>query len=339
MLPDNDTVPPVPLNPGEAALAQAPVISLADGLSCVPQHYLRYAHTQDSVEALLGDIAYDPHYPVFVSTDKGQIYIQIGIIGYDNYKSKARQAKLKIVFGRKWRVEPNLPSSEILQTVFLALQKAREHEIRECFTLDMNGHVTTPFNNHHDMPLMARQKDCLYAPDIAPKTMTQDEVSVLLSRVKYEGHAVHLIDMEVTRLGPILMKVKFDGVIDILRDATMVVMAESLTPNAVLHGMIDGLLAASDAHVKTHFTYRGFARFHSNVDVQAVANLSLTTRQSPKQLIRAKRRKKNFVKSFETERYETDSTRIPTLSSSPYSDKLRAQLRTFDLSNYAMVCG
>ncbi|WP_371396459.1 hypothetical protein [Fretibacter rubidus] len=336
---DANILPPVPLNLGEAALAQAPVVQLAGGVSCVPQHYLRYMHTRESVEALLSDVAYDPHYPVFVSDDKGQIIIQIGIVGYDNYKSKARQPKLKIVFGRKWRVEPNLPSSEILQTVFLALQKAREHEVRECLTLDMDGYVTTPFNNHHDMPLMARQKDVLHAVNEVQADMTQADISALLSRVRYDGYEAELIDMEITRLGPILMKVKFDGSIDMLPDRTVLMTADTLSPNAILHGLIDALLAESDRHVKTNFTYRGFARFDTAVDVQAVAKLSLTTRQSPKQLLGASKQKKIFAKTFESERYETDSTRIPTLSSSPYSDKLREQLREFDLSNYAMVCG
>ena len=51
---------------GEKALENAPKTELADGRLCVPQHYLSYNHTRQSIEALFLDIEYDVRYPVFV---------------------------------------------------------------------------------------------------------------------------------------------------------------------------------------------------------------------------------------------------------------------------------
>lgn len=143
------------LLPGEIPMPQAPQIKLDDGTNCIPQHYLSYHHTKSSVQDLVADIDYDPHYLLFADEDKGGIFIQVGIVGLDNYISKHFQAHQKIVYGRRWRVEPNLPSSEIIQTCFLALMKAREHEIRELVKLHQKGKTTTPFSCHHDLPLMA----------------------------------------------------------------------------------------------------------------------------------------------------------------------------------------
>jgi hypothetical protein len=51
------------------------------------------------------------------------------------------------MYGRKWRVDHKLPTSEIVQTVFLTLKTARKHEIRERFRLSAFNKITTPFNN------------------------------------------------------------------------------------------------------------------------------------------------------------------------------------------------
>jgi hypothetical protein len=145
----------LPLLPGETALPSAPKVLLDDGTNCIPQHYLSYHHTKESVENMVAEISYDPNYLIFVDEDKGGIFIQVGIIGIDNYMNAQSQDSQKIVYGRRWRVEPQLPSSEILQTAFLALMKAREHEVRELIKYNDKNKATTPFSCHHDLPLMA----------------------------------------------------------------------------------------------------------------------------------------------------------------------------------------
>ena len=69
----------------------------------------------------------------------------MGVVGHDNYQKQPATGGLKLFFGRKWRVEPELPTSEVIQSVFLAIKKSREHEIRELFKLTLSGSITTPF--------------------------------------------------------------------------------------------------------------------------------------------------------------------------------------------------
>ncbi|WP_413701791.1 hypothetical protein ACLKMH_09745 [Psychromonas sp. KJ10-10] len=108
---------------GESVMPEAPTVQLKNGSFCIPQHYLTYEHTLESVEALICDIEYDERYVVFATQEKNEIYIQVGVVGHDNYVKKSSQKELKLLFGRKWRVEPELPTSEIIQSVFLAIKK------------------------------------------------------------------------------------------------------------------------------------------------------------------------------------------------------------------------
>ena len=143
----------------ETPMLGAPVIEVDNNLLCIPQHFLEYDHTLESVENVVFDIIFSKKYPIFVCEDIQGIYIQIGIIGHDNYNKNTEDTPFKIVYGRKWRIEKNLPSSEIIQTTFLALKKAREHEIRELLRLhSQNSRKTsTPFSCHQDMPLLVRK--------------------------------------------------------------------------------------------------------------------------------------------------------------------------------------
>lgn len=111
------------LQQGEQALEYAPSVKLKNGKNCIPQHYLRYEHTLESVQNIILNCHFNKSYLIFASSEGDNIYIQIGIIGYDNYISLSKQSQKKIVYGRKWRVEPELPTSEIIQTIFLALKK------------------------------------------------------------------------------------------------------------------------------------------------------------------------------------------------------------------------
>ncbi len=122
---------------GEEPLTNAPIIELGNGKSCIPQHYLFYKHSLKSVEQIVALVDFDESYPVFACEDEKGIYVQVGVIGFDNYHRLSSDKK--IVYGRKWRIETQLPSSEIIQTIFLAIKKAREHEIRELFRLEVQG--------------------------------------------------------------------------------------------------------------------------------------------------------------------------------------------------------
>ena len=96
----------------ETAIPGAPRILIGGGKSCVPQQFLEYCHTLESVEDILSEITFDEDYVRFVSEDATGLYVQIGIIGKDNYRRSLPPGSNKIVYGRKWRVERNLPMPE-----------------------------------------------------------------------------------------------------------------------------------------------------------------------------------------------------------------------------------
>lgn len=326
----------IQLNTGEQAIENAPRLTLRNGRSCIPQHYLQYDHTRASVEALISDIEFCERYPIFVSEDKSGIILQIGIIGYDNYKSAAKQPGPKIVFGRKWRVEPNLPSSEVIQTAFLAIKKAREHEMRELFTLKIDGKTTTPFNNHHDLPLMAQNSDIVSAEDENAYSLEAG-----LKALKFDGGEFHLSDCETLRNGLTAITLNFtpkvDGTHCELANSPIILLLRTLSPNAIYHALMGEMIAISDRLVDETFTYKGFARFSRNNDAMAIARLSADLRQDPETLLQGTEQACNFVKNFATERYDTDMTRIPQLTKSPYSKKLHDQLSAMKLSNFDML--
>ena len=78
-----------------------------------------------------------------------------------------------------------LPSSEIIQTAFLAIKTAREHEVRELFRLKERGFTCTPFNNHHDLPLMAQHQSLLKCPDSEQQDPEAD-LKNTLAKIHYD---------------------------------------------------------------------------------------------------------------------------------------------------------
>ncbi len=304
-------------HPGERPIENAPQIELKNGRRCIPQHFLTYQHNRASVEEILSHIEYDDRYLLFVSEDGTVPYIQVGIVGFDNYKAKSQQSGQKIVFGRRWRVEPNLPTSEIIQTSFLAIKKAREHEIRELFKLTCKGFSATPFNSHHDLPLLTRNKDLLEGSEIHFST-----VEACIESVRFDGTPFKLINIEQRRDDQWLVDISHDKYI-------MTLILPSLDENTLLYALMDDLIATSDRHVDEAFTYKGFHRFSRKNNVAALAELSAN--------VRAKFSEQNcanthFDQNLAQEKYDTDSSRVPQLTHSHYSDILRQRLAALDIT-------
>jgi len=326
------------LNMGEQAIDNAPRVTLENGQNCIPQHYLTYQHSRDSVEALVSDISYCPRYPIFISDDKGTLFLQIGIVGYDNYKSLQSQTGQKIVFGRKWRIEPNLPSSEVIQTAFLAIKKAREHEIRELFVLRRNGKSTTPFNNHQDLPLMARNQDLMENRVLGYKSK---DIKASLKHISFDGGWFELIDVEALRSGPTAITLTYRTISEtqyaMLSQSTFTFTLEHTDTNSLHHALMRELVAISDRHIEETFAYKDFKRFSTAVNVEAIADLSSEVRQAPKTLRKTDGDDYGFSNRFKTERYDTDITRIPQLTQSSYSQNLYAHLSDMELTNFDML--
>ncbi|WDE05332.1 hypothetical protein SG34_029275 [Thalassomonas viridans] len=312
------------LQPGETAIQHAPKVRLTSGELCIPQHYLVYQHTLESVEQLILDIDYSSRYPVFASQDAGGIYLQVGVIGYDNYK-QVNSREMKIVYGRKWRVEPQLPTSEIIQTAFLAIKKAREHEVRELFRLDFQGAITTPFNNHHDLPLMAQQ-NALFTGDTRQRCRYQ-QLAQCLKHASYDGATFELQHLEQYRAGPWLADIRLipgkETQLPEIAEQNLLLQLDCPSENELLFRLFEKLLALSDRHVDEYFSYRKFNRFSHKLNVFAVAEFSVRLRN--KEVIRENA---SLAATFEQANYHTDQTRIPKLTQGKLKDKIKATLES-----------
>jgi hypothetical protein len=142
------------LNAGETPMPLAPRIPLVNGKSCIPQHYLQYEQTVDSISTILSDIDAVSDILLFCGQDDSGLYLQAGSVGPDNYKRKGEAGNRRIVYARRWRIDTYIPTSEVVQTAFLAIKKTCEHEVRELLTIrDMDsGRTGTPFSTHLDLP-------------------------------------------------------------------------------------------------------------------------------------------------------------------------------------------
>ncbi|MBB1273367.1 hypothetical protein [Psychromonas sp. SR45-3] len=320
----------VSLRLGEKMMPKAPKILLSNGDYCVPQHYLTYQHTLQSVEALICDIEYDPRYVVFAAQELSGIYIQVGVVGHDNYhkKSTQKESQLKLLFGRKWRVERELPTSEIIQSVFLAIKKSREHEVRELFRLTLNHSTTTPFNTHIDLPLMAEFYDknkCINEPAIT--TTVQQQINQVLETISYDHSQLALIEAQQRPNGLWLVDIKVQqtqrSTLPEMSNATLYLMVDELSLNALSRALMQEFIRLSDLHVDKHFSYQGFHRFDPDINIADIADLS---QQSRKHELAA-----HFAREFSETNKQVDLMRIPTVKEGVLAQKHKQIIEQFQL--------
>jgi len=320
----------IPLRLGEKVMPKAPKVQLSNGDYCIPQHYLTYHHTLESVEALICDIEYDPRYIVFAAQEQSGVYIQVGVIGHDNYykKSPTKNNDLKLLFGRKWRVEPELPTSEVIQSVFLAIKKSREHEIRELFKLSLNGSITTPFNTHIDLPLMTEfydKKQCVALEESAASPsqkvseilqyLSYDNSTMQLQTVQQRGNGLWLVDISVLQ--------SERSTLPEMENRTVYLQVPSLTLNTISRALMQEYIRLSDLHVDQHFSYQGFHRFDPNIDIADIADLSQQTR---KHELAAQ-----FASEFSKTNEAVDLKRIPVVQSGVLAKKHKQIIEQFKL--------
>lgn len=313
---------------GEKPLENAPPIQLGNGETCIPQHFLLFEHTRESVEKIVVNIDYSDKYLVFVCEDYTGIYIQIGIVGFDNFVPIKQQSEQKVVYGRKWRVEPQLPTSEIIQTVFLAIKTAREHEVRELFQLNINGRTTTPFNNHHDLPLMAQNSELVSAKrKPTDKNFSPAETQQNLNQITYDSSKFKLNSAKPFN-GKWIVEIKIINGINSqlheIKNFKITFLLNSLSVDELYFQLMDSLIALSNQHVEENFCYLNFARFSRKNSVREIAKLSSTLRKETNEL-----EKNGFINTYKKANYETDKTRVPALYAGPLSEKIRSSLERY----------
>jgi hypothetical protein len=313
-----------PLRPGESPLNNAPAVVLDNGRACIPQHYLQFQHSLDSLENLVADINYSPRYPIFVCEEKGQLYLQVGIVGFDNYdKTPCPSSPPKIVYGRKWRVELELPTSEIIQSAFLAIKKAREHEIRELFRVFCDGRYSTPFNNHHDLPLMAQNEELLA---VQAQRSNLEDILLALAQIQYDGASFKFLSLKKLRGDCFILDLEINNgpttSLPELKSRLLSLMLASMDINELFYELMDALVKRSDRHVEEHFTYQNYARFSRRCSIEALGKLSKHLRQGHSA-------NAEFVQQFSHANYQTDLTRVPQLGEGRNAQKIRSQLANF----------
>lgn len=314
------------LLPGEIALHNAPSYKISSDQQCIPQHYLSYNHNLDSVEKLIMNVEYSSQYPIFVSEDAGGIYLQIGIIGYDNYQARIQQPKTKIVYGRKWRVEPQLPTSEIIQTALLAIKTAREHEIRELFRLSIEGKSTTPFNNHHDLPLITQNQTNLMDQK---QNHSWSQLQQSLDNITYDGTTFFINDIENRPSGANIIELEVlpsaqTKLPELFTEKYITLITKSTNKNELLFELMSQLVQLSNRHVEENFQYSHVARFSRNLQIERIAELSVNTRQLHKE-----NALEEFASQWKMANYETDLTRVPEIKSPQLAKKIKACLAHF----------
>lgn len=263
----------------EQPISYAPLVQLANNKWVVPQHFLRYKHTLQSVTSVLENIEFSTHFTVLAAQKGDEIYLQVAVLSPDNYQknnSKSDNKAKKLLFGRRWIIEPNLPTSELIQTAFLALKVAREHEVRELFQYKHAHQVSTPFNNHHDLPLMAQNPELL-----SNDNNSQLVIDDVFKRIVFAGAGITLINHQQITLAQHLYTVELQCKtcqLSEFNQKTVAFLTTDSSANSLLHGLMTALVTMSNDYVNEQFKYQNFARFSKHVAAEKIGMLSVAMR-------------------------------------------------------------
>ena len=319
----------------ETQMPAAPLVVLPNGKPVIPQHYLQFEQTLLSLREILQDIESLPQFLLFADEDAGGLYVQVGMIGRENYDRGEHLRQQKLVYGRKWRIDQDTPTSEIIQTAFLAIKKAREHEIRELFTLvDLaSGKTSAPFSTHQDLPLMANNPE-LVQPVARVAVNELEILQQLIQRCQFGERSIEIVDLLAhkqhfildIKLGNAPSVRRAEGEMPEFDEIEFSLMINSLTPENVLHELMDTFIRLSDATVAEHFRYKGFTRFSRTIDPVRIAALSVASRPYARDMENAQ-----FAKHFRHLNYQTDANRVPKLGQGVLADKNRAAI--FSVNN------
>ena len=314
----------------------APSVELANGRSCIPQHYLRYQQTPESLAELVHGIDFDAHTPVFAGSDAGGMYLQVGMVGRENYERGDLERPRKLVYGRKWRIDADAPSSEVIQTAFLAIKKAREHEVRELLTLrdPASGKTSTPFSSHLDLPLMAANPDLVAAAEQNRERNTSLRLESFLEPARFGQRRMEVLDVLTRKNGSMVVDLqlgqapqarRLEGDLPEFEGLAFTIVLQRLTQSDLLHEIMAALIAHSDRHVDEHFRYQGFARFSRCNDPMRIAQLSIATRPYARDRSNA-----HFNPVFQQMNYEVDASRAPQLGVGSLAEKNRNLIGAYD---------
>lgn len=314
-------------------MPHAPQVQLPSGLMCTPQHYLTYQHTLASVSELASRIEFDEDTLVFVTEDETGLYVQIGLIGRENYDRGAAVRQRKLVYGRKWRIDADTPSSEIVQTIFLAIKKAREHEVRELLTVidDISGATSAPLSCHQDLPMLAQSHDWLRNfNERQPHGAPRSQIHALLSKLRFAQRTLDIQALNFfagqawvsIKLGDKPSSRQLEGDLKEFDDIELCVRFDPKQAHHLVHEIQDALIRVSDRHVEETFRFDRFARFSRDINPLAVARLSVASRPYARDS-----QNLPFYAAFQQSNYGVDAGRAPHIGSGILAQRHRSRIQ------------
>ncbi len=310
---------------GETPMPGAPTLVLDDS-RVVPSQYKLYNQTVSAVQEVVAKLTYKPNMHVLVSSDGGKpdegVYLQVGVVGPDNYPVHEKDLPDKIVYGRKWRVEKLLPTSELIQTVMLALKSAEEHEARERFVV--NGY--TPLSNHLDLPLL---QQFLKSHGSGPEAPVADvgAAQAAFDGVHYAGCKVEVLELERRKTGKTVVDVKlvadpaFGRVSPGADGQMLTLVADGATKSHLVYALMDAVLHDVNRGVEEGFRYDGFARFSRDVSVGDLRDFTAFSRN-----LRNFDLTPEFLDTARVMNRAIDAERAPDLSPGPSNDAALAAI-------------
>lgn len=306
---------------GETPLEFAPTIRLSNGEEAVPQQYLDIDRKLDNLSNVLAHISVPQGYQLFAGQEGSCLYLIVGVIGKENYPATPEIAKMdKMVYGRRWLIEPTTPTSEIVQTSLLAIKKVREHEVRELLTvrIDQGSRVTTPFNCHLDLPLMAGNKSTLGK---APALDVDEQLKGLaFAGCTFEIHGQAVLgDKIIYELSVIGTSSHFPE----LENGSITVVCEQPSRADFVHQLVLSLIARSDRYIDETVAFKGFKRFSHSLDPIELARFSFQTRN-------VKVTDSRFDKGFENMSYKVDASKAPLFNDGELGRQQRELVASFD---------
>jgi len=297
---------------GETPLPFSPRVPVADGAPVVPQQFLDVRRSLANLENVLAEVSVPDGFQLFAGEENKVLFLIVGVIGEENYPQGDTVAdKPKIVYGRRWLIEPTTPTSEVVQTALLAIKKAREHELRERFkvTVESKQQVATPFNCHQDLPLMASHR-ALFEQDDSSE-MTGLALENLLSLVTLAGMTFELVQrVQLTHHSIVELLVR-PQVVDCdfqeLLCEPLIVVVEAPGRAHFLHQLFNACLAKSDRFVEERVAFDGYQRFSHRSSPLEIAKFSIMTRN-------LKSTNALFQKQFKDMSYRVDSAKAPAFN-------------------------
>ncbi len=322
---------------GEKSLPFAPGVTLFDQFEAIPQHFMEVSRSLEQLEYIIDRIETLPEHVLFAGCQHDAHFIQVGVIGKENYPKPNSLNQVsyckdnKIVYGRRWLIESNTPTSEVIQTAFLAIQKAREHELREHIKIRLIGCEckATPFSSHMDLPLMSIVRAKLDQPVQLPPESLLNHFQLLDVSIKIE-HSTKLEENKQFTVVSIHSGPKTRKVFPELDKQIVGLVWDSDYTQSFLSALVEQLIALSNRHVGETFSYEGFKRFSHRLNTLAAADFSYQSRRTKDQRLDANNQ--YFQQAFAEMTHRVDSAKAPHYNNGKLGVKQRQRLDESDVT-------